>query len=64
METFEGKLVLGLPKGSLEAATCEIFRKAGYTINISSRSYYPTINAKMLAVPEGWLGLQHLRGQT
>ena len=44
METFEGKLVLGLPKGSLEAATCEIFRKAGYTINISSRSYYPTIN--------------------
>lgn len=44
METFEGKLVLGLPKGSLENATCEIFRKAGFTINISSRSYYPTIN--------------------
>ena len=44
METFEGKLALGLPKGSLENATCEIFRKAGYTITISSRSYYPTIN--------------------
>ena len=37
-------LILGLPKGSLESATCDIFKKAGYNIIISSRSYYPTID--------------------
>lgn len=38
------KLVLGLPKGSLEKATVEMFAKAGYRIRISERSYYPTID--------------------
>ncbi len=38
------KLVLGIPKGSLEKATAEMFAKAGYKINISSRSYYPEID--------------------
>lgn len=38
------KLRLGLPKGSLEDSTKEMFRKAGYHIEISSRSYYPTID--------------------
>ncbi len=37
-------LRLGIPKGSLEAATVEMFAKAGYNIRISSRSYYPTID--------------------
>jgi ATP phosphoribosyltransferase len=37
-------LKLGIPKGSLQEATAEIFRKAGYAISISSRSYYPSID--------------------
>ena len=38
------KLTLGIPKGSLENTTVEMFAKAGYKIKINSRSYYPTIN--------------------
>lgn len=37
-------LMLGIPKGSLEQTTCEMFAKAGYRIKISSRSYYPSID--------------------
>ncbi|MDR0820799.1 MAG: ATP phosphoribosyltransferase [Endomicrobium sp.] len=35
------KLKLGFPKGSLQDATVELFKKAGTKISISSRSYYP-----------------------
>jgi ATP phosphoribosyltransferase len=38
------KLMLGIPKGSLEKSTSEMFAKAGYKISISSRSYYPSID--------------------
>ncbi len=38
------KLMLGIPKGSLEKSTAEMFAKAGYKISISSRSYYPSID--------------------
>jgi len=38
------KLKLGIPKGSLEASTIELFRRAGYVISVSSRSYFPTID--------------------
>jgi ATP phosphoribosyltransferase len=38
------KLKVGLPKGSLQEATFKLFRKAGYHITISSRSYYPIID--------------------
>ncbi len=38
------KLKLGIPKGSLEAATIDIFRRAGFTITTSSRSYFPSID--------------------
>jgi ATP phosphoribosyltransferase len=38
------KLKLGIPKGSLENATVELFRRAGYTITTSSRSYFPGID--------------------
>ncbi|MEO5922770.1 MAG: ATP phosphoribosyltransferase [Bryobacteraceae bacterium] len=38
------KLKLGLPKGSLENATVELFRRAGFQITVSSRSYFPTID--------------------
>jgi ATP phosphoribosyltransferase len=37
-------LKLGLPAGSLQDATAELFRKAGYKITFLSRSYYPTID--------------------
>ena len=37
-------LKLGIPAGSLQEATGELFRKAGYTIRFSSRSYYPQID--------------------
>jgi ATP phosphoribosyltransferase len=35
---------LGIPAGSLKDATAELFRKAGYRITFSSRSYYPVID--------------------
>jgi ATP phosphoribosyltransferase len=37
-------LKLGIPAGSLQEATGELFRRAGYEIRFSSRSYYPTID--------------------
>jgi ATP phosphoribosyltransferase len=38
------KLKLGIPKGSLETATIELFRRAGFAITTSSRSYFPAID--------------------
>lgn len=38
------RLKLGIPKGSLENATVEMFRRAGFTIAVSSRSYFPAID--------------------
>lgn len=37
-------LKLGLPKGSLQESTLKLFRKAGYHISVSSRSYYPSFD--------------------
>ncbi len=37
-------LKLGIPAGSLQEATADLFRKAGYKITYASRSYYPTID--------------------
>jgi ATP phosphoribosyltransferase len=37
-------LKLGIPAGSLQEATAELFRRAGYKIAFGSRSYYPTID--------------------
>ena len=37
-------LKFGIPKGSLESATVELFRKAGWNIALSSRSYFPSID--------------------
>ena len=37
-------LRLGIPAGSLQQSTGELFKKAGYNITFSSRSYYPTID--------------------
>jgi len=37
-------LKLGIPKGSLQDSTVELFGKAGWRISINSRSYYPGID--------------------
>ncbi|MDR1964772.1 MAG: ATP phosphoribosyltransferase [Planctomycetaceae bacterium] len=37
-------LKLGIPAGSLQEATFELFRKSGYNISVASRSYVPTID--------------------
>lgn len=38
------KLKLGLPAGSLQSSTLEIFKKAGYNISLTERSYFPYID--------------------
>ena len=38
------QLNLGIPKGSLEAATVELFRKSGWRISHSERSYFPSVD--------------------
>lgn len=38
------KLKLGIPKGSLEKATLELFAKSGWKISLNSRSYFPEID--------------------
>lgn len=38
------KLTLGLPKGSLQEATIRVFKRAGFSIYISERSYQPSID--------------------
>ncbi len=35
---------LGIPKGSLESATIELFKRAGFSISVSSRNYFPSID--------------------
>jgi ATP phosphoribosyltransferase len=37
-------LKLVIPKGSLEQATVDLFRRAGWNINVSPRSYFPTVD--------------------
>ncbi|MBW2179069.1 MAG: ATP phosphoribosyltransferase [Deltaproteobacteria bacterium] len=38
------KLKLGIPKGSLQSATIELFKRSGWKIIINGRSYFPEIN--------------------
>lgn len=45
MKQKTGKVLnLGLPKGSLQESTFKLFRKAGFTISVGSRSYIPAID--------------------
>src|SRR6516162_10664865 len=37
-------LKLGIPKGSLETATIDLFRRAGFQISTSTRSYFPGVD--------------------
>ncbi len=41
-------LRLGLPKGSLQEPTLELFKRAGFNIVVSSRSYRPTVDDDQL----------------
>ena len=44
------RLKLGLPKGSLQEATLNLFRKAGYHLTVSDRSYFPSIDDEELEI--------------
>lgn len=44
------KLRVGLPKGSLQESTFELFKKAGWVIKTTERSYYPDVNDPELEV--------------
>ena len=44
------ELVLGIPKGSLQESTLDLFARAGYEISVSSRGYFPSINAERMSV--------------
>lgn len=41
-------LKLGIPSGSLQEATVELFRKSGYNIAVEKRSYFPTIDDEQI----------------
>lgn len=43
------KLKFGIPKGSLEKATIDLFQKAGWVIKVSTRNYFPTADDPQLA---------------
>ncbi len=43
-------LKLGLPKGSLQESTFSLFQKAGYSISVSSRSYFPSVEDDELKI--------------
>ena len=43
-------LRLGIPKGSLESATIDLFAKAGWRISIGDRSYFPSIDDPTIEV--------------
>ncbi|MGH9352401.1 MAG: ATP phosphoribosyltransferase, partial [Terriglobia bacterium] len=38
------KLKLGIPKGSLQEASIQLFRRAGFEITVNARSYFPHID--------------------
>lgn len=38
------RLKLGIPKGSLQNATIDLFKRSGWKINVNGRSYFPEIN--------------------
>lgn len=44
------RLKLGLPKGSLQASTVELFQQAGYRLTATERSYFPTIDDEEMEV--------------
>ncbi len=47
---MDKKLKLGLPKGSLQEATIEIFKRAGVRVHASERSYFPSCDDEELEI--------------
>ena len=41
---MEHLLKIGLPKGSLQESTFDLFRRAGYQVQLTSRSYFPSLD--------------------
>src|SRR5450756_2297442 len=59
-------LKMGLPKGSLEAATLDLMRRAGFLITVAQRSYFPAIDdpdieCMLLRAQEMAVSYTHLR---
>ncbi len=50
MNSTPNKLKLGIPKGSLEEATINLFARSGWKIRSNSRNYFPEINDPEIAV--------------
>ena len=50
MNAAPNKLKLGIPKGSLEEATINLFARSGWKIRSNSRNYFPEINDPEIAV--------------
>src|SRR3970282_3021625 len=48
MQKEAKELNLGLPKGSLQSATIELFKRSGWKISGMERSYFPSIDDKQL----------------
>ena len=44
------KVRVGLPKGSLQDATIRMMRRAGWSVNVSERSYYPAVDDEELEI--------------
>ena len=49
-KTSKDKLVLGIPTGSLQQSTLELFARAGYNISVPSRGYFASIDDEQMAV--------------
>jgi ATP phosphoribosyltransferase len=49
-EGSERRLRLGLPKGSLQEATIRMMRRAGWVVNVSERSYFPSVDDEELEI--------------
>ena len=43
-ENDQSLLRIGLPKGSLQESTIDLFDRAGYHVRVPSRSYFPEID--------------------
>ena len=48
MDCIMKKIVIGLPKGSLQETTLQLMRKSGFMISVGSRSYLPTVDDPLL----------------
>lgn len=48
MESSEDKLRLGIPKGSLQDSSLDLFARAGYNVTVSSRSYFPSVDDEQI----------------